>query len=103
MKSTSQRRPSGSERPRCTCPSMSKRPVKSCPYHGRTAPMYPADQQAIVFAERRWGHGRVRQLLRRFLCADSHDWAPAHWEDGLGIARCRNECGAQLWQREEIR
>lgn len=59
----------------------------------------PSRQSEIVYAERRWGHGRLLQKWRRFVCREyGHEWGETKWEGGFGMARCQNLCGAQLWQ-----
>ena len=55
----------------------------------------------IIVAQKRWGHGRLRQLARRAVCRlRGHDWSAWGWRDeGVRGRRCERACGAHNLRR----
>lgn len=50
----------------------------------------------VVVAQKRWMHGRLRQLARHVGCRlRGHRWGVAKWlDDGVLSCRCERRCGA---------
>lgn len=57
-----------------------------------------------MWADKKWGAGRTRQLLQRFLCSQrGHNAGP--WgdrEEGVRMRRCIDGCGWVQTEREDL-
>lgn len=59
--------------------------------------------EGTLYANKRWGHGRVRQLVLRLVVCKlwGHDWSRWNVDKLFSFRRCRRGCGTTQQRAEE--